>query len=178
MPFYFDSTHLPGLTVVRPKCFSDERGYFMESYKRSEFFAMGISEEFVQDNHSFSSQNVLRGVHFQNHPYEQGKLVRVIEGAVWDVAVDLRPESPTYTKWFGIELNSTDGTMLYVPPGFGHGFVVLSDSAHFVYKCTAEYVPASDAGIRWNDPDLAIDWPVAEPIVSQKDADLPYLKDI
>lgn len=178
MPFKFESTEVPGVMIVKPRIFPDKRGFFMESYQRSAFIEAGITEEFVQDNHSFSANNVLRGIHFQNTPHEQGKLVRVIEGTVWDLAVDIRPDSPTFKQWVGIELDSSAGTMFYAPPGFGHAFVVLSDTAHFLYKCTAEYAPDADGGIRWDDPDLCIDWPVKNPVVSEKDSKLPFLKDI
>jgi len=148
----------------------------METYKESEFAAAGIREHFVQDNHSRSKRGVLRGLHFQKPPHEQGKLVRVLAGRAWDVAVDLRPESKTYKKWFGIELSSENKKMLYIPAGFAHGFVTLSDEAELVYKCTAEYDKASDGGVRWEDPELAIEWPIRDVIVSTKDAALPYLR--
>jgi dTDP-4-dehydrorhamnose 3,5-epimerase len=181
MPFDFKETPIAGVKIVQPRCFGDDRGFFMETYKKSDFVSAGIPEEFCQDNHSFSSKGVLRGIHFQSAPHAQGKLVRVLQGAVWDVAVDLRKESPTYGNFFGLELNGENNTMLYIPPGLGHGFVTLRDKTHFLYKCTAEYAPESDGGIHWNDPDLDILWPldgIEKPLVSGKDEILPFLKDI
>ena len=150
----------------------------MESYKKDEFMANGIEYNFVQDNHSFSGKNILRGLHFQKEPFAQGKLVQVITGSIWDVAVDIRIDSPTFKQWFGIELNDQNNTMFLIPPGFAHGFLTLSDNAHFTYKCTNYYSPEHDAGIIWNDPDLGIEWPVKDVRVSEKDAELPFLKDI
>ena len=181
MPFDFQDTSLEGVRIIQPRVFGDDRGFFMETYKKSEFSLVGISEEFTQDNHSFSSKGVLRGIHFQSAPHAQGKLVRVIKGAVWDVAVDLVEGSPTFGQFFGLELNEENHTMLYIPPGFGHGFLTLKDNTHFLYKCTAEYAPASDGGIRWDDPDLKISWPLTDietSLVSGKDEVLPFLKDI
>ncbi len=179
MPFEFKTTPLPGVVVVQPRRFNDPRGFFMETYKKSDFVAAGISEEFCQDNHSFSCKGVLRGLHFQTSPHAQGKLVRVIKGAVWDVAVDLIPGSPTYGQHYGIELTEENGTMFYIPPGFGHGFLTLRDDTHFLYKCTAEYAPSADGGVKWDDPELNIPWPLdGEALVSDKDAGLPYLKDL
>lgn len=160
--------------IVKPRIFPDERGFFMETYKKSDFESAGICADFVQDNHSYSAFGVLRGIHFQKASHAQGKLVHAVEGSVWDVAVDLRPSSPTFKQWVGITLNSEEGTMLYLPPGCGHGFVVLSHTVHFLYKCTTEYAPQADGGIRWNDPDLAVAWPVDHPQVSEKDAALPF----
>jgi len=179
MPFEFKETTLPGVKIVQPRCFGDSRGFFMETYKKSDFVAVGIKEDFQQDNHSFSSKGVLRGIHFQSAPFAQGKLVRVIKGAVWDVAVDLTEGSSTYGQSFGLELTEENNTMMYVPPGFGHGFITLVDNTHFLYKCTAEYAPESDGGVRWNDPVLNIAWPLdgIEPLVSDKDRILPFLKD-
>ncbi len=181
MPFNFKNAPIKGLLVIQPRVFSDDRGFFMESYKKSEFFSAGITEDFVQDNHSFSSRGVLRGIHFQRAPHAQGKLVRVVKGAVWDVAVDLRPGSSTFGKWYALELTEENSTMFYIPPGFGHAFLTLKDNTHFLYKCTAEYNPESDGGVRWNDPDLAIKWPFVDgqtPLVSDKDAALPYMASI
>jgi dTDP-4-dehydrorhamnose 3,5-epimerase len=175
MPFTFTSGPLEGLVVVEPRRFRDERGFFMETYHESEFRAAGIGEPFVQDNHSRSSKGVLRGLHFQVGQKAQGKLVRAVAGAIWDVAVDIRPASSTYGSWWGIELSADNALMLYLPPGFAHGFLTLSEEAQVIYKCTAEYDKASEAGIRWDDPDLAIDWPSREVIVSAKDAALPPL---
>jgi len=175
MPFEFEKLDLGGVTLVTPKVFNDSRGFFLETYKASEFYAAGIHENFTQDNHSFSTMNVLRGIHFQNHPHPQGKLVRCIRGTIFDVAVDLRPTSPTFGKWVGVELSEENKQMLYIPPGFGHGFSTLSETAEISYKCTAEYNFDLDGGIIWNDPELAIDWRIANPKVSEKDEKLPTL---
>ena len=177
MPCRFVSTPIDGLLVVEPRAFPDDRGFFMETYKESEFAANGIPQRFVQDNHSRSSRGVLRGLHFQRGEHAQGKLVRVILGAVWDVAVDLRPGSATYGRWFGIELTDENHKMFFIPPGFAHGFVTVSDVAEFQYKCTAEYHKESEGGIRWNDPDIAVEWPLADVLVSAKDAVLPFFKE-
>lgn len=178
MPFQFEKTHIPDVILVKPKSFKDERGLFLESYKFSEFHNNGIEGFFTQDNHSFSIKNVIRGIHFQKSPKEQGKLVRCVKGKIFDVAVDLRLHSPTYKKWFGCELSEDNKHMLYVPEGFGHGFSVLSKLAEVIYKCTSEYNPSLDSGIRYDDPDLAIKWHVKKPILSQKDLDLPHLKEL
>jgi dTDP-4-dehydrorhamnose 3,5-epimerase len=160
--------------LIHPRVFGDARGFFIESYKKSEFSELGLPD-FVQDNHSRSTQGVLRGLHFQKDPHQQGKLVRCVQGEIWDVAVDIRPQSATYGQWVAETLNETNYAMLYVPPGFAHGFVVLSETAEVLYKTTAEYAPKSDAGIIWNDPELAIEWPVNTPLISDKDAMLPTL---
>lgn len=178
MPFEFESMAIPAVVLVKPRLFSDDRGFFVETYKRSEFAANGIGDCFVQDNHSHSVKNVLRGLHFQRPPQAQGKLVSAVFGRVFDVAVDLRPGSPTWGKWVAAILSASDAHMLYVPPGFAHGFCVLSDEADVTYKVTAEYAPQLDAGILWNDPDIGIDWPIDEPLLSQKDAALPRLRDL
>ncbi|MBF9017760.1 MULTISPECIES: dTDP-4-dehydrorhamnose 3,5-epimerase [unclassified Oceanispirochaeta] len=181
MPFDFKETSIPGVIIIQPRKFGDDRGFFMETYKQSDFVAAGITESFCQDNHSLSSKGVLRGVHFQSAPHAQGKLLRVLAGAVWDVAVDLIPGSPTFGQHVGVELTGENGTMFYIPPGFGHGFLTLSDNTHFLYKCTEEYAPSSDGGVKWDDPDLAVKWPLQTgqvPLVSDKDAILPYLKDL
>jgi len=176
MPFSFTKLPLEGLVLVEPTVFTDGRGFFLESYKESDFAAAGIDERFVQDNHSLSQKNILRGLHFQRAPKAQGKLVRVISGTVWDVAVDIREDSPTFKRWHGVELSAENKLMLYIPPGFAHGFVALTDDVHLLYKCTEEYDAALDTGIRWNDQDLAIDWPVDEPVLSPKDEELPMLR--
>ncbi|MDC7234676.1 MAG: dTDP-4-dehydrorhamnose 3,5-epimerase [Spirochaetales bacterium] len=179
MPFEFKETSIPGVVIIQPRKFGDDRGFFMETYKKSDFVSAGITEEFCQDNHSFSCKGVLRGLHFQSAPHAQGKLVRVLAGAVWDVAVDLIPGSPTFGKHVGIELTAENNTMFYIPPGFGHGFLTLEDNTHFLYKCTAEYAPEVDGGVKWDDPDLSIPWPLeGDPLLSGKDAQLPYLKDL
>ncbi len=178
MPFIFKRLDIDGLVLVEPRVFPDDRGFFLESYKESEFAKGGLPHRFVQDNHSLSKKNVIRGLHFQRDPRSQGKLVRVVRGAVWDVAVDLREASPTYKKWLGIELSAENCRMLYVPAGFAHGFISLADDTHLLYKCTEEYDAALDGGIRWDDPDIGVEWPVREPVVSDKDRVLPYLKDL
>lgn len=159
--------------LVVPRQFRDGRGFFCETYRKSEFAAAGIGDDFVQDNHSFSGRGVVRGLHYQLPPQAQGKLVRVVEGRIWDVAVDLRASSPTFGRWAGVELSGEDGRMLWIPAGFAHGFAVLGPSAHLVYKCTAEYDPSCETGIRWDDPDLGVSWPEGSSVVSDRDAGLP-----
>ena len=156
MAFTFEQTRLPGVIVIQPQVFGDNRGYFMETYKKTDFIAAGIDKEFVQE--SSSTKGVLRGLHFQKE-HTQGKLVRVTKGEVFDVAVDVRPGSATYGQWSGVVLNSEKKNMFYIPEGFAHGFLVLSDMAEFVYKCTDVYDPSSEGGIPWNDPAINIDWP-------------------
>lgn len=179
MPFSFKETPIKDLLIIEPRVFQDGRGFFMETFKESDFIKAGIKENFVQDNHSFSSRGVLRGLHFQNEPSAQGKLVRVVKGAVWDVAVDLRPNSDTFGEWYGIELTEQNSKMFYVPPGFAHGFVTLEDNTHFLYKCTNEYDPKTDSGIIWNDEDLAIKWPITKGLsFSDKDLVLQSFKEL
>ncbi len=178
MPFSFVNTPLPGVIIIEPRIFNDERGFFLESYKKSDFIKNGISTEFLQDNHSLSSKNILRGLHFQNPPFEQAKLVRAVKGAVWDVAVDIRKDSPYFKKWFGLELSDENKKMLYIPEGFAHGFLALTDEVHLLYKCSNEYSAKHDAGIIWNDPDIGIKWPADNPVLSEKDRELPLLRDI
>ncbi len=165
-------TAISEVLVVEPKVFGDDRGFFLETWQRSRYGSVGIDHDFVQDNHSGSSQGVLRGLHYQlTQP--QGKLVRVTSGSVFDVAVDLRRSSPTFGRWVGVTLSRENRRMLWVPPGFGHGFYVTSEAAEFQYKCTDYYAPEDERTIAWNDPTLAIDWPLlnaAEPSVSAKDA--------
>jgi dTDP-4-dehydrorhamnose 3,5-epimerase len=170
-------TPLPGVLLLEPKTFGDARGFFLESWNRRTFADLGIDLDFVQDNHSRSSQGVLRGLHYQlNDP--QGKLVRVVNGAVFDVAVDLRRSSPHFGQWVGYELSADNRLMMWIPPGFGHGFMVLSDSADFLYKTTAYYAPQWDRGIRWDDPQIAVKWPLdGTPTLSDKDQRLPFLRD-
>ena len=177
MPFDFISLSIPGVVFIQPKVFRDERGFFLETYKYSEFAGAGITERFVQDNHSFSSKGVLRGFHYQKNPDAQGKLVYCVKGKIFDVAVDIRKGSSYFGRWVGRELSDENNAMLYIPQGFAHGFVVLSETADVVYKCTAEYSPANDSGIIWNDPDIGIEWPVLTPLLSTKDSLLPMLKD-
>ena len=175
MPFNFSDTGIAGLKIIDPVVFDDDRGFFLESFKKSDFVRNGIAVDFVQDNHSFSGKNVLRGLHFQRPPFQQAKLVRVITGCVWDVAVDLRKDSPTYLKWVGVKLSSENRRMFFIPEGFAHGFVTLSDSVHLCYKCSNEYSQQHDGGIRWDDPGIGIEWPVENCLLSEKDASLPFL---
>jgi dTDP-4-dehydrorhamnose 3,5-epimerase len=169
-------TSLPGVLLIEPKVFGDTRGFFVELYHAARYAESGIPGPFVQDNYSRSVKGTLRGLHFQE-PQAQGKLVQVIAGAVYDVAVDVRQGSPSFGRWFATELTAEGARQLYVPPGFAHGFCVLSDTADFMYKCTAPYAPAHERGVAWNDPDLAIPWPVERPTLSPKDAGAPRLKD-
>jgi dTDP-4-dehydrorhamnose 3,5-epimerase len=164
-----------GLILVKPRIFNDDRGYFYESYNAGQFKNAGIPTEFVQDNQSLSSKNVLRGLHFQNPPYGQGKLVRVVSGSVLDVVVDIRTPSPTFGQHIMVELSAANKLMLWIPPGFAHGFLSLEDQTIFLYKCTAPYNNESESGIIWNDTDLSIDWGITHPIVSGKDLELPAL---
>ena len=158
MAFTFEKTKLPGVIIIQPKVFGDNRGYFMETYKKTDYAEVGIDKEFVQDNESSSTKGVLRGLHFQKN-HTQGKLVRVTHGEVFDVAVDVRPGSETYGQWVSVTLSSEKKNMFYIPEGFAHGFLVLSDTAEFVYKCTDVYDPTSEGGIPWNDPDINVEWP-------------------
>jgi dTDP-4-dehydrorhamnose 3,5-epimerase len=170
-------TNLKGLLVIKPKVFEDERGYFFESYNYQLFKQAGLDFNFVQDNQSLSQTGVLRGLHFQNNPNTQGKLVRVISGSVFDVAVDIRKKSPTYGQWFGLELTEQNKWMMYIPEGFAHGFATLQDFTVFSYKCTNFYNKASEDCIFWNDSDLAINWPIENPILSDKDLLGKHMKD-
>jgi dTDP-4-dehydrorhamnose 3,5-epimerase len=163
------TTPIPDLLIVQPKVFEDARGYFYESYSKALFKQHGIDEDFVQDNQSLSQAGVLRGLHFQNPPYAQGKLVRVIKGSILDVAVDIRKQSPTYGQHYLIELNETNKTMLWIPGGFAHGFLTLEDNTIFSYKCTNYYNKASEGCILWNDNTLNINWNVQNPQLSDKD---------
>lgn len=173
MPFIFKKTPIQDLLIIEPQIYLDERGFFKETYKKSAFIEAGITEDFKQDNHSFSSKGVLRGLHFQTGSSAQGKLVRVVKGAVWDVAVDLRTDSETFGQWFGIELTEDNHVMFYIPPGFAHGFVTLQNNTHFIYKCTEEYTPTADSGIIWNDKTINIKWPLLEGLTfSDKDLTL------
>lgn len=160
---------LPGLLKLKPKLFNDGRGYFYESFNKQRFIEQGIESEFVQDNQSMSNKGVLRGLHFQNPPFAQGKLVRVINGAVLDVAVDIRLNSPTYGQWESIELTEENKMMYWIPVGFAHGFLTLRNNTILAYKCTQYYDKASEGSILWNDPDLNINWNIVNPILSQKD---------
>lgn len=171
-------TPIEGLVVIEPKIWSDDRGYFFESYSEKVFRESGLRTDFVQDNFSWSKKGVLRGLHFQRAPFAQAKLVRVTRGSIYDVAVDLRKDSPTFGKFFGLELNDQNHKSLLIPDGFAHGFCVLSEVAGFSYKCSNFYSAAHDGGIQWNDPDIGIRWPIENPILSGKDAALPKLKDL
>lgn len=174
----FIKLDIPGLVLIEPSVFSDERGFFMESYNRKVFAENGIDMEFVQDNHSRSSKGVLRGLHFQKPPFAQDKIIRVTKGEVYDVAVDIRPQSPTFGKWSGVVLSEENKKMFFIPAGFAHGFLVLSDVADFQYKCSNFYSKESEGGILWNDPDLNIDWPKLDNIIlSDKDKCWSLLKD-
>lgn len=177
MSFVFEKRKLGGLMLISPRVFTDARGFFIENYKKRDFTLAGIPGDFVQENHSKSSKGVLRGLHFQRGDAAQGKLLRCFSGAILDVAVDIRRESPTFGKWEALELTAKNAHMLYMPPGFAHGFLVLSETAEILYKCTAEYSPKDEGGIIWNDPAIGIDWPVRTPLLSEKDALLPLLKD-
>lgn len=177
MPFKFTRLEMDGVVLIEPHLFGDERGFFLELYKRSDFRRAGITEHFVQDNHSRSTKGVLRGLHYQKEPRAQGKLVRCLQGKIFDVAVDIRKGSPTYGKWVGQELTGENRQMLYVPIGFAHGFLTLSDVAEVLYKCTDEYSPSHDRGIIWNDPDIGIPWKTSEPLISGKDMTHPRLRD-
>jgi dTDP-4-dehydrorhamnose 3,5-epimerase len=177
MPFQFQQLSIPAVIKIHFDRFGDDRGYFGETYKQSAFRANGIDESFVQDNYSFSRHGVLRGLHYQKHPLAQGKLVRAVFGTVFDVAVDIRHGSPTYGQWVSEILSGENGWMLYVPPGFAHGFCVLSAEAGVAYKVTQEYSPELDRGIIWNDPQIGVRWPLEQPLLSAKDASLPLLKD-
>ena len=171
-------TKLDGVVIVEPKVFGDHRGFFMESWSQKKFEDAGLHYNFVQDNHSSSTvKGTLRGIHFQRGDKAQAKLVRCAKGAVLDVAVDLRPDSPTYKQWVAVELSAENKKQLMIPRGFGHGFVTLTDDVEFLYKADNFYAPEADGGIRWNDPELAIDWGTDAPILSDKDANAPFLKD-
>lgn len=172
----FTETDLPGVIIVEPAVFGDDRGFFMETYHSKKFHEGGITEPFVQDNHSRSVRGVLRGLHYQL-PNPQGKLVRVVAGTVFDVAVDIRTGSPTYARWVGVELSAENKRQLWVPAGFAHGFCVTSETAEVVYKCTTLYDGPNDRGIRWNDPQIGIEWPVDDPILSEKDSISPFLSE-
>tara|TARA_Y100001934_G_scaffold272888_1_gene362110 strand:- start:796 stop:1347 length:552 start_codon:yes stop_codon:yes gene_type:complete len=170
-------TALPGVVIVEPRVFDDERGFFMESFNARDFADAGLPTTFVQDNHSRSTRGVLRGLHYQ-YPAWQGKLVRAIFGEIFDVAVDIRRNSPHFGDWFGLTLSANNRKQLYVPPGFAHGFCVLSEVSEMAYKCTSHYEPADDAGVLWNDPDIGIEWPIKNPILSEKDAVAPALDEL
>ena len=169
-------TPLKGLVVLKPKVFEDSRGYFFESYNQNAFAQVGLNLNFVQDNQSLSQKGVLRGLHFQNQPHAQGKLVRVITGSVLDVAIDIRKNSPTYGQWFGLELTASNKWMMFIPEGFAHGFETLEDNTIFSYKCTNFYNKASEGCILWNDPDIGINWKSDKPLLSEKDLEGTSIK--
>jgi dTDP-4-dehydrorhamnose 3,5-epimerase len=175
MPFTFHPLALPGVIRVEVRAFADERGLFMETYGAAEYAVHGIAQPFVQDNYSYSRRGVLRGLHYQKEPAAQGKLVRCTLGEIFDVAVDIRRGSPTYGQWVGEVLSAENRRQLYVPPGFAHGFCVLGDEAGVAYKVTADYAPDLERGIRWDDPEIGVRWPVAKPALSPRDAALPLL---
>jgi len=177
MPFKFNRTSALDLILIEPDVYKDERGYFMEVYKSSEFQKAGIDKTWVQVSQSSSQKNSLRGLHYQKNPKAQGKLVSVLHGSIFDVAVDVRRGSPTFGKWTGVELNATKKNMIFIPEGFAHGFCVLSDYAEVNYLCSGEYAKDLERGIRWNDPEVNISWPVKNPLVSDKDRNLPFLKE-
>ena len=176
MNIIVENTKLPGVAIIKPAVFSDDRGHFKELYNKYQFDNAGISAQFVQANFSHSHHSVLRGLHFQVMK-PQGKLVSCLRGTVFDVAVDLNPESPTYREWIGVELSDRNHHQLWIPPGYAHGFLTLSESADFFYKCTELYDPSDEAGVYWADESIAIDWPIKNPKVSSKDAKLPTLQD-
>jgi len=170
-------TKLPGVLILEPKVFGDERGFFQETWRQEKYEAIGIQGKFVQDNLSYSTRGVLRGLHYQ-HPHTQGKLVFVVQGEVFDVAVDIRVGSKTFGQWVGVNLSGENHRQLWVPQGFAHGFCVLSATTYFTYKCTDVYTPSAEGGIMWNDPDIGIQWPLKDIILSDKDQVYPRLKDV
>ena len=168
---------IPGLLVIEPDVFGDQRGFFMETWNVKRYKDVGIDVDFVQDNLSYSHYGVLRGLHYQQ-PHAQGKMVYVLQGRVYDVAVDIRVGSPSFGQWYGVELSAENKRQFYIPEGFAHGFCVLSETALFAYKCTDFYSPQTEGGIAWDDPDLDIDWPLKEPVLSDKDKKYPMLKSV
>lgn len=179
MPFVFERQKINDVVLIKPKVFGDNRGFFMETYKKTDFYANGIDVEFNQDNHSKSSKGVLRGLHYQASPYGQAKIVRCGRGRIYDAAVDIRPNSPTFGQYVKVELSEDNKYMLYIPVGFAHGFVALSDEVELLYKASGEYNPQADRGVLWNDPDINIDWNIDfEPLLSEKDKVQPKLCDI
>jgi dTDP-4-dehydrorhamnose 3,5-epimerase len=175
MPFTFTPAALPGVVVIEPTVFGDDRGFFMETYKKSDFAGAGLDVDFVQENHSKSVEGTLRGLHLQRAPKAQGKLVRAVEGEIFDVAADIRRESPTFGKWVSVVLSAENRRSVFIPAGYAHGFCVVSSEAQVVYKTTAEYAPELEWGVRWDDPLLAISWPVYKPLLSQRDGRWPFL---
>jgi len=178
MAFHIEKTAIEGLVILKPDVFGDNRGYFLETYSKKLFAGLGITVDFVQDNQSFSGKNTLRGLHFQKPPYAQGKLVTVLQGLAVDIAVDIRQKSPTFGKYLKVLLDADRPTYFYIPPGFAHGFAVLSETCLFAYKCTNYYQPAAEGGLLWNDPALGIDWQISEPLLSEKDKQYPALSEL
>jgi dTDP-4-dehydrorhamnose 3,5-epimerase len=178
MPFEFRRLAIPEVVLITPRVLTDSRGSFMETYKQSEFAAAGIHDVFVQENHSTSVSRVLRGLHFQRSPQAQSKLIRVLGGRIFDVAIDIRADAPTRGRWVSVELSAEDRTLLYIPAWCAHGFCVMSERAEVVYHSSHEYSPEHEAGIMWNDPALGIPWPVADPIVSDRDRRWPRLSEL
>jgi dTDP-4-dehydrorhamnose 3,5-epimerase len=178
MAFNFRSTTLPGVVLIEPKVYGDDRGFFLEAYKQSDFAAAGLDVRFVQENHSRSSYGVLRGLHYQRAPRAQGKLLRVVAGEIFDVCVDIRGGSPAFGKWFGVLISAANHRSIYIPPGCAHGFCVVSPEAEVIYNTTTEYAPKYEHGIRWDDPSLDIAWPVSNPLLSDRDRTWPDLPTI
>lgn len=170
-------TNLPGVLIIEPKVFGDERGFFMETWNRKRYEEAGLPDRFVQDNLSYSARGVLRGLHFQN-PQPQGKLVSVLRGEVFDVAVDIRVGSPTFGEWTGVTLSAQNKRQFYVPPGFAHGFLVTGEDALFFYKCTDYYAPSAEGIVLWNDPEIGIEWPADAPVLSERDSQAPPLREM
>ena len=178
MPFDFARSEVEGVVLIDPKVFPDERGFFMESYKRSDFAAFGIDQPFVQENHSRSNYGTLRGLHYQRQPKAQGKLVRVTLGEIFDVAVDIRRDSPTFGKWVAVRISAANRRLVYVPPWCAHGFCVVTSEAEVLYQTTEEYAPDCEDGVRWDDPGIAIQWPVSTPFLSERDRRWPTLASV
>lgn len=177
MPFIFERLSIPDVLLIKPRAFGDARGFFLETYKHSEFAAQGVQGPFVQTNHSHSAAGVLRGLHYQKPPRAQGKLLGVACGSIFDVAVDIRVGSPTYGAWVGAMLSSDNHHQLYVPPGFAHGYCVVDGPADLIYQVTEEYSPEHERGILWNDPDIGVDWPIEMPELSARDRAQPLLRE-
>jgi len=179
MSFEFVKQKIEDVILIKPKAYEDNRGFFMESYKKSDFTANGINKDFIQENHSYSNSKVLRGLHYQIKPFSQAKLIKCIKGSIYDIALDIRPNSATFKQYIKVELSEENKQMLYIPEGFAHGFVVMSENAQIIYKTTKEYNPISERGIFWNDKDININWEIDfEPILSKKDENLPKFNEI
>ena len=177
MPFQSEKLEIPGLIIVNPRVFEDSRGSFFETYKESDFRSLGIGRPFVQWNHAVSRKEVLRGLHYQIHPAPQGKMLRVLRGELFDVAVDIRKGSPWFGKWVSVLLSSENRSIFWIPPGFAHGYMAITDDAEVLYGTTTEWTPSCERGIRWNDPSLAVEWPLPEPLVNERDQAFPLLAD-